>query len=518
MRRRNPVIAMNGAEREGGDITAADMIRVPTEPSLIRKYFDDANVLVTGATGFIGKLVVEKLLRVCRVRKIHVLIRPKFGASSRKRFDDYFNDPVFERLKRENFQAVTKIELVDGDCTKSNMGASDRDLSALKQVSCVFHCASTSFYDDEFLTAVAVNVGGVANVLNLCRKMRDLKSVICMSTAYVHPARRDTDEVFYPVSLNGDDLLALVAILKRMAKEVAPVVIRDWCNVYTFTKAVAEDVIRTASDKLPVAVVRPSIVIGTAKEPVSGWANSFYGASGVFAGVSLGVLRTLYLEPNNHAHLVPADYVVNCMLAASLDVALKRSVNANQEVISTPKTDSIPIYNYVSSTQKPISWRSSLEMALSHMEQVPSSHQIWHRVLITTSNKYFHQLLQFVLHAIPGFFNDKTFFYERTKHFLDRFAYFTSQQWIFRNGNVEKLWGGLNAEDKKFFEFDMDYFDWDLYFRSNVRGLRVYLLKDPIETIRDGHVRQRKLKVAHYALMTLLIGTAFVFCILIVSV
>jgi hypothetical protein len=44
----------------------------------IREFFSGKNVLVTGATGFCGKVLVEKLLRSCEdIGKVYVLIRKK---------------------------------------------------------------------------------------------------------------------------------------------------------------------------------------------------------------------------------------------------------------------------------------------------------------------------------------------------------------------------------------------------------------------------------------------------------
>ncbi|KAK4877897.1 hypothetical protein RN001_010403 [Aquatica leii] len=496
---------MSVVEREGGDITAADMVYAPTEPSLIQEYFNDAIIFITGATGFLGKLLVEKLLRVCNIRQIYVLIRPKYGKTSEERFHAYFDDVVFDRLRRENYEAVQNVVLVDGDCAKPRLGLNDEDLTELRQVNCVFHCASTAYFDDKLVPAVMVNIGGVTEILSQCQKMPNLKSIICMSTVYTHSAGQEISEAFYNVPLSGNDLLTLIAILKEpMAENVASVIIGNWPNVYTFTKAVTEDVIKKNSSKLPLAIVRHSLVIGTAKEPVSGWVNSFYGASGIFAGISLGLVRTLHVEPNNLTDLVPADYVVNCMLAASYDIALKKSINANDEVCLSPSLDNIPIYNYVSTQQKAITWRTTLEMILSHIEQVPLSFQIRHAILIPTPNKYLFLILQFLLHTVPGYFtcfNETTQFYTHMKKFLNAFTYFTLQRWIFRNSNVEKLWEKLNVEDRKYFEFGMHNFDWDLYFRTNVRGLRVYLLKDPIDTIPAGQTRLRTLKILHYGLV-----------------
>jgi len=47
--------------------------------------FRDGTVLITGGTGFVGKVLTEKLLRCCPVRRVAVLVRGKrgFGASQR---------------------------------------------------------------------------------------------------------------------------------------------------------------------------------------------------------------------------------------------------------------------------------------------------------------------------------------------------------------------------------------------------------------------------------------------------
>lgn len=82
-----------GFEREGGDITATDMI-LPDEDSDILEFYKDSTVFVTGATGFLGKLCMEKLLRTTEVGKIYVLMRPKKGKDIQKRFDELFDDAV----------------------------------------------------------------------------------------------------------------------------------------------------------------------------------------------------------------------------------------------------------------------------------------------------------------------------------------------------------------------------------------------------------------------------------------
>ena len=52
-------------------------------------------ILVTGATGFVGKSILEKLIRVCpRIAAIFLLIRPKRGQTLEQRFKKLLDDPV----------------------------------------------------------------------------------------------------------------------------------------------------------------------------------------------------------------------------------------------------------------------------------------------------------------------------------------------------------------------------------------------------------------------------------------
>lgn len=97
-------------------------------------------------------------------------------------------------------------------------------------------------------------------------------------------------------------------------------VIQPFPNTYTFSKSLAEEIVRHNSEKLSnikVKIVRPSIITATYFDPVPGFTDNVYGLNGVLIGAGVGVLRILRIDNKLKSNIVPADYVINLMLAAS---------------------------------------------------------------------------------------------------------------------------------------------------------------------------------------------------------
>lgn len=65
-----------------------------SQTTSVKEFYRDRSIFVTGVTGFMGKVLVEKLLRSCPIKNIYVLIRNKKGQDAHQRLRALLNGPV----------------------------------------------------------------------------------------------------------------------------------------------------------------------------------------------------------------------------------------------------------------------------------------------------------------------------------------------------------------------------------------------------------------------------------------
>lgn len=173
-----------------------------SEYTSVKDFYRDRSIFITGATGFMGKVLVEKLLRSCPdIKNIYLLMRPKKGQNVQERLQELLNGPViitfflhhyfeccfdklklcyfrqlFEKLRRDSPGELSKIIPVAGDITEPELGISTDDQNMLiRSVSIVFHSAATVKFDEALKLSVTINMLGTKRLIQLCNRMHNVE-------------------------------------------------------------------------------------------------------------------------------------------------------------------------------------------------------------------------------------------------------------------------------------------------------------------------------------------------------
>lgn len=164
-----------------------------------------------------------------------------------------------------------------------------------------------------------MNIISTRKVIDLCKRMPNLEALVHVSTAYANCNRRYVSELVYNAPVHPERIIECTDwISDELANHITPSIIRPRPNTYTYTKAIAESlVMQECRDQLPCAIVRPSIVGASWREPFPGWIDNFNGPTALFAAIGKGILRTMIGNSNSIADIIPVDFPVNMMIVAA---------------------------------------------------------------------------------------------------------------------------------------------------------------------------------------------------------
>ena len=245
-------------------------------------------ILVTGATGFVGREIARRLLAAGR--PVLALARSRGGATA------------FERVIRAvgGVPPATSLDVVEGDLAAADCGVGADDWRRLRAiVETVIHCAGdTTFFPETLAPHTAGHVDGPVRLLHRLAGGR-LRRWAHLSTAYVCGLRSGT-----VLEGQGD-------------------VGQEFHNPYEQVKLESETAMRAAALRLgvEVAVLRPSIVVGEAPAtPGGNPSNLFFSFIRLVAALAQlpdGAETRLRIEaaPSAPFNIVPVGYVAAAAIA-----------------------------------------------------------------------------------------------------------------------------------------------------------------------------------------------------------
>lgn len=314
-------------------------------PLSVARTLAGRHVLLTGASGFLGKVALLRLLDTCPdVARVTLLIRPNGHGDAPQRWKTIVETspafgPLRERLGDGAHAWISeRVDVVAGDIAHPDLHLDDATAAALKaSVDVVVHCAALVDFDPDIRHALSSNTIGALYVSAFADDC-DHACLLHVSTCYVAGYRegRIEEAPVGDVSPSGapfDAEAELVALERAITDLEAehdgdppPRAMVDlgrdraralgWPNSYTYTKALAEALVTLRHPGLAHAVLRPSIVESAIAFPFPGW-NEGYNTCGPLAYLVGTWFKALPARGANPFDVVPVDVVASALWVAA---------------------------------------------------------------------------------------------------------------------------------------------------------------------------------------------------------
>ncbi|XVE59545.1 hypothetical protein DITRI_Ditri05aG0054400 [Diplodiscus trichospermus] len=484
------------------------------------QFLDNKSILVTGATGFLAKIFVEKILRVQpNVKKLYLLLRAADHKSAMQRLhNEIIGKDLFRVLKEKCGKIFTsfiseKITLIPGDISHEDLGVKDSNLvqEMWKEVDVVVNLAATTNFDERYDLALGLNTLGAKYVVNFAKKCVKLKVLVHVSTAYVSGERSGliqessysmgetlngvsgldinfekklVEEKLNELNLQGASEKAITRAMKDLGIERAR--FYGWPNTYVFTKAMGEMLVGDLKGNMPAVIIRPTIITSTYKEPFPGWAEGVRTIDSLAVGYAKGKLTFFLGSLEAIVDVIPADMVVNAMIVAMIAHASHQPSEAIYHVGSSVrnplKNFHLQDYGFRYFTKKPWINKDGKPVIVGKVT-VMNSMASFHRYMAV---RYLLLLKGLELantafcHFFQGVYNDlnrKIRFVMRLVDIYRPYLFFDA---IFDDINTEKLRivAKSSLVEKDMFYFDPRCIDWDDYFMNiHIPGIVKYIFK-----------------------------------------
>ncbi|ONK59681.1 uncharacterized protein A4U43_C08F9250 [Asparagus officinalis] len=473
----------------------------------IVKFLKGKSLFITGATGFLAKVLIEKILRTAPdVGTIYVLIKAENKEAAMDRLkNEIVNTELYSTLKEihgKNYIdfMLRKLIPVVGDVREARMGIETTLADKItEEVDVIVNSAANTTFDERYDVALDINTIGPFRLMSFAKRFKRLKLFLQVSTAYVNGQRqgRVLEKAFCigdtiareknssEFSENSMPLLDIEAEIKfafsssvtnsnsssvQEMKDLglARAKMYGWQDTYVFTKAMGEMVINSMRGDIPVVTIRPSVIESTFRDPFPGWMEGNRMMDPIVLYYGKGQLPGFLVDPNG-----------------VLDVH------------GQSRDPGMHVYHIASSIVNPLVFQDLARLLYEHFSVSPCMDSkgnailVSHMKLFGNMDEFSSYIFSYALEKggklLKGASNEKlprrlkNIFMksiEQAKYLANIYEPYTFYGGRFDNTNTRKLMEEMSEEEARSFGFDVQGIDWDNYISNvHIPGLRRHVMK-----------------------------------------
>lgn len=494
------------------------------------------NILLTGSSGFLGKVVLEKLLRcVPEIGNIYLLIRPtsSYPTAKQRFYNEIYSSSIFDKLKKDpfvNFKQLCalKLRFITGELAEHNFGLEQHHFNRLAhKIDLIINSAASVNFREPLDSALKINAFSLYNISKLSKPNRS--PVVQVSTCYVNGLNKGLihEESISPTGLNlekgSGNFYNIEPLIEHLQKEIQFIhnqpltenekrrlLIRlgvkasrqcGWNDSYTFTKWLGEQILIQELQGQGLTIVRPSIIESTLIGPVPGWIEGVKVADAIILAYAREKISLFPGNRNAVIDIIPADLVANSIVLSAAEALTSQPIHR--------------IYQCCSSYCNPITIRDVIRLV---QNEAQSSYDQYPNLFYRRPQKPFVMIPGFAFNSIiyAGYQVVKskdqvtTFLGKAKKSKLQKnletviqlssiFSPYTQPNYIFSNQKLCSMSSRVNTKEQQAFPVNASVLDWEHYLaKVHIFGLNQYALAPEVKQKESNTkvTRQRKTEAA----------------------
>lgn len=491
-----------------------------TKDTCIKDKYSNKSILITGSTGFLGKVVLEKLIRdLPSIKEVYLLIRGnKSYPDALSRFEqEICQSSVFEYLsanekKSFNHFLNSKIKCITGDITEPHFGLGDNEYFKLvNSVDLIINSAAGVNFREELDTALTINTFAPMNVAQFSNDAGGIP-MVHVSTCYVSgfkngaikeannrpPGVRflskkngyfDVKRIIKGLTQKSERIRAKKSLSQKECSEklvelgTSEAHRYGWNDTYTMTKWLGEQVLIEALHQRTLTIIRPSIIESTLKDPVPGWIEGVKVADALILAYARGKVSFFPANSNGVIDIVPADLVANAIIMGGAE--------------ALEKNNQLKIYQVCTGSSNPITMKQFRKWAIEEAKNNYQEYDLLFREkprkpFIMVNRRVFSAAIKCINYPVSLLSTEKLNSLlsekqrkvvknlETTINLANVFSFYTSPICIYHNNNLIELSRKMSKSDQRRFSVDAQNIDWKYYIQKiHIGGLQRYALKKP---------------------------------------
>lgn len=500
-------------------------------------------VFVTGVTGFLGKAIVEKLLReVPNIAKIHILVRGNKQQSAQQRsMSSVFSSSLFDTLRslyQDQFNQFIeqKVSVIEGELTDPLFGLAATDFAGLaSQLDLIINSAASVNFREAMDQALKINTLSLNNIISLSSNSGQAKSrtpVIQISTCYVNGFNQGEilEKVAAPASglmeLKEDGTYNVAAVIRSIQQKIDTIHARfqtleetkkqvkteealiqlgikesrhyGWNDTYTFTKWLGEQLLLQGLDQKSLTILRPSIIESSISSPVPGWVEGVKVADALIYAYAKGRVNIFPGDDKGILDVIPVDLVANSVLLSAAEILQDKKA--------------CRIYQCCSGSSNPIKLKDFIDYLTVASK---TQYQDLPKLFADKPNDNFKtvstQKFAVYMAALTVFTWFKTSVgrlfgsnsanklmtkVKTTASLAMIFGFYTAAKYQFDSRKLEALQDRFSQDEQKIFNVKANRYDWNHYLsKVHLPGLHKYALADK-KVLQSKQEKKRNKKAA----------------------